>query len=174
MEASLSGLDNHHCYSISCKKRLNISLKQLLKLSSGKKTDIAIFTSSKTWEAPNDNCNHYIFFLRMWENVRDPDFDLTSQITLLVLHQADCGVFVLGLLLFFFRSHSFTDNLSLGEFQLVSLFVKDNTATLEQKWSSSILSWCYTWRNICHPSSSLQLSKEVPKLESSVHFHLRR
>ena len=159
---------------MSCKERLNISLIRLLKFSSGK-TDIAIFTSSKTLEAPTDNCDHYSF-LRMWKNVRDPElyFDLTSQITLLVLHQADCGVFVLGLHLFF-TSHSFTDNLSLGEFQSVSLFVKDNTATLEQEWSSIILSCCYTWRNICHPSSSLQLSrKEGPKVESSVHFDLRR
>ena len=176
MEASLSGLDNHHCYSISCKKRLNISLKQLLKLSSGKKLISPFSPPARHWKHPMIIAITTVF-LGMWKNVRDPElyFDLTSQITLLVLHQADCGVFVLGLLLVFFTCYSFTNNLSLGEFQSVSLFVKDNTVTLEQEWSSSILSCCYTWRNICHPSSSLQLSrKEGPKVESSVHFHLRR
>ena len=39
---------------------------QLLKFSSGK-TDIPIFLCSKTLKAPNDNCNHYIFF----SNVRE-------------------------------------------------------------------------------------------------------
>ena len=119
------------------KKRLNVSLIQLLKFFSGKSW-YRHFHLQQDIEAPNDNCNHYIFFA----NVRDPElyFDLTSQITLLVLHQADCGVFVLGILLFFFTSHSFTNNLSLGDFQSVCLFVKDNTATLEQEWPSSIFS----------------------------------
>ena len=74
----------------------------------------------------------------------------------------------------FFTCYSFTNNLSLGEFQSVCLFVKDNTATLEQEWSSSILSLYFIWKNICHPDGSLQLSKDGRKVESSVHFHLRR
>ena len=45
-----------------------MSLMQLLKFSSGK-TDIPIFLSSKILEAPNDNCNHYIFFF--FSNVRE-------------------------------------------------------------------------------------------------------
>ena len=154
---------------------------QLLKFSSGK-TDIPIFLCSKTLEAPNDNCNHYIFFFfRMWENVRNPElyFDLTSQITLLVLLQANCGVFVLGLLLLFpFRDSNTSTcinklSLSLGEFQAVCLLVKDNTATLEQEWSSSILPCCYIWRNVNTPDGFLQLSQEGRKFESCVLFHLR-
>ena len=153
---------------------------QLLKFSSGK-TDIPIFLSSKILEAPNDNCNHYIFFFffRMWENVRNPElyFDLTSQITLLVLLQANCGVFVLGLLLLFPLRDSNTstciNKLSLGEFQAVCLLVKDNTATLEQEWSSSILPCCYIWRNVNTPDGFLQLSQEGRKFESCVLFHLR-
>ena len=148
---------------------------QLLKFSS-RKTDIPIFPSSKTLEALNDNCNHYIFF-RMWENVRNPEsyFDLTSQITLLVLLQANCGVFVLGLLLLFpfWGSTKCMNKFSLGEFQAVCLLVKDNTATLEQEWSSSILPCCYIWRNVNTPDGFLQLSQEGRKFESCVHFHLR-
>ena len=92
-------------------------------------------------------------------------FDLTSQITLLVLLQANCGVFVLDLLLLFpFRdSNNSTcaciNKLSLGEFQAVCLLVKDNTATLEQEWSSSILACCYIWRNVWFPSTEPIRSK---------------
>ena len=96
-----------------------------------------------------------------------------KELSMSPMHQADCGVFVLLLLVFFTSVYRFTKTLSLGEFQSIFVLVQDNTATLEQEWTTCIRPCCYIWRDGHIFVFSFYLREDIPgDIDSCICFYL--